>query len=71
MIVASVLVVEDLPDMVWSVRVDGEIIATFKEADEDVLAWYPVDSNEPEYLTTEQAVERIKSYGPAKFVEFK
>jgi len=69
--VANVLVKEDLPDMVWSVHVDGEIIATFMNADEGVITWYPSHSNEPEYLDVNTASARIKSYGDVTWAEFK
>lgn len=71
MIVAKVIVEEYFPDA-FSVTVDGEIVATFKDDDEGILAWYPAERPEPEYLTVDQAQARIQTYGePVKWIDFK
>lgn len=67
MIVAKVEVEEYFPDM-FSVKVDGEIIATFQDADEGILAWYPAEKAEPEYLTVEQAKERLQGLGTVEWI---
>jgi len=67
MIVAKVEVEEYFPDM-FSVKVDGEIIATFQEADEGILAWYPAENPEPEHLTVDQAEKRLRDHGEVEWI---
>lgn len=47
---AGVRVVETMPGDVFAVYVGEEIVATMREADEGVMAWYPAESSEPEYV---------------------
>jgi hypothetical protein len=60
---ADVFVYETMPGDVFAVRVGDNIVATMREADEGVMAWYPAESSEPEYVNMEDLRARCDALG--------